>query len=220
MSVGEHLSETEGEPQCRFCLETDKQLNLIAPCSCKGTNKYVHNACLLRWVSAEPERGLKCSACLEEFAQDVRVVREKIEEFPSFLYFVYNRPFIAILCAHWLYLAVLYNSLVHSLLSHETMYSLFQTGLHILAFNEISLLVNQVKNKEMYRNEWKKAPRFLLPFVHSTCLCIIPETKWIGGMASNICLYYYFFEHVDILEQINQSIKISFRNRSLEQTPS
>ena len=34
---------------CRICLETDHQNNLIAPCDCSGTQKYVHIDCLNQW---------------------------------------------------------------------------------------------------------------------------------------------------------------------------
>ena len=216
MSVGDHKEESEGDHQCRFCLESDRQTNLIAPCICKGTNKYVHIKCLLQWVSAEPERGLKCSACLETYAQDRQIVRETHKDLTPIFYFVYNRPFLAILVAHWFYLALFYNSLIHEFIAPQNMYSLFQTGLHVVAFNELSSIVSQVKNKDLYRKEWKKGHRFLVPFVHMYCMTLIPEMKWVGGIATDLCLYYYFFEHFGIVQEINQRIKIMFTNRSLE----
>lgn len=34
---------------CKYCLSYDKQCNLINPCKCSGTNKYVHKVCLDEW---------------------------------------------------------------------------------------------------------------------------------------------------------------------------
>ena len=70
---------------CRFCFEdeTDRpDERLIAPCACKGGQKYVHLSCLRRWqrmvVVDQPThpamvehkndiRHLKCNVCQSEF---------------------------------------------------------------------------------------------------------------------------------------------------------
>ncbi|XP_008798098.1 E3 ubiquitin-protein ligase MARCHF1-like isoform X4 [Phoenix dactylifera] len=39
-------------PQCRICLDTGDD-DLIAPCQCKGTQKYVHRSCLDNWRSTK-----------------------------------------------------------------------------------------------------------------------------------------------------------------------
>lgn len=38
------------QPQCRICLESDGR-DFIAPCKCKGSQKYVHRECLDNWRS-------------------------------------------------------------------------------------------------------------------------------------------------------------------------
>ena len=37
------------ELECRYCLEEDTIDNLVSPCQCSGTSKYIHPACLNRW---------------------------------------------------------------------------------------------------------------------------------------------------------------------------
>ncbi|OMJ92329.1 hypothetical protein SteCoe_4875 [Stentor coeruleus] len=44
----EYLSNT-GKSMCRICLEDDTRL-LINPCFCKGSTKYVHEACIKDWI--------------------------------------------------------------------------------------------------------------------------------------------------------------------------
>ncbi|XP_022716440.1 uncharacterized protein LOC111275362 isoform X4 [Durio zibethinus] len=46
-----HLVNAD-HPQCRICLEIEGD-DLIAPCHCKGTQKYVHRSCLDNWRSTK-----------------------------------------------------------------------------------------------------------------------------------------------------------------------
>jgi E3 ubiquitin-protein ligase DOA10 len=36
--------------ECRYCLSTENFENLIIPCKCEGSLKYVHQSCLKAWV--------------------------------------------------------------------------------------------------------------------------------------------------------------------------
>jgi hypothetical protein len=49
---------------CRICFEKG---DLISPCLCTGSSKYVHSSCLEKWYAVEPTRGRNCTVCLEEF---------------------------------------------------------------------------------------------------------------------------------------------------------
>ncbi|KAL1495617.1 hypothetical protein AB1Y20_016485 [Prymnesium parvum] len=58
---------------CRFCFEAGGEL--IAPCRCAGTQKYVHAACLRRWraharlkLHATDDRASTCSVCRAPFS--------------------------------------------------------------------------------------------------------------------------------------------------------
>jgi hypothetical protein len=35
--------------QCRICLDDDEMQNLVSPCNCSGTSKYIHPHCLTIW---------------------------------------------------------------------------------------------------------------------------------------------------------------------------
>lgn len=69
--AGKEEEDDEGEisklvnsqaPQCRICLESGGE-DLIAPCYCKGTQKYVHRTCLDNWRSTK--EGFAFSHCTE-----------------------------------------------------------------------------------------------------------------------------------------------------------
>lgn len=49
---------------CRICLDGDKHQNMIAPCRCKGTSKWVHRECLDQWRAYNAD-DLAFSQCME-----------------------------------------------------------------------------------------------------------------------------------------------------------
>ncbi|XP_071685628.1 uncharacterized protein [Rutidosis leptorrhynchoides] len=53
---------TSDQSQCRICLDTEGE-DLIAPCHCRGTQKYVHRSCLDNWRSTR--EGFAFSHCTE-----------------------------------------------------------------------------------------------------------------------------------------------------------
>lgn len=63
-----------GWAQCRFCLEDVPVEDLIAPCRCVGTGRYVHEDCLKRWQeelgrkTSIDERAAVCQSCKSPFS--------------------------------------------------------------------------------------------------------------------------------------------------------
>ncbi|MBA0598028.1 hypothetical protein Gorai_007808, partial [Gossypium raimondii] len=56
-----HLVNAD-HPQCRICLDNEGD-DLIAPCHCRGTQKYVHRSCLDNWRSTK--EGFAFAHCTE-----------------------------------------------------------------------------------------------------------------------------------------------------------
>ena len=54
-------TENTSDIICRICWETDKEENLIQPCKCKGTMKWVHEKCLQKWLEVSGHQ--KCQEC-------------------------------------------------------------------------------------------------------------------------------------------------------------
>lgn len=75
------------ELTCRICLEESDRIDVIAPCQCRGTSKWVHRECLNRWRATNEDRAFsKCTECLFEYhmisrhtdsvkARRIRIVR-------------------------------------------------------------------------------------------------------------------------------------------------
>jgi hypothetical protein len=47
--------------QCRVCLEQDDN-EMISPCACDGSSKYIHTTCLLQWVDVSGQ-SVVCPSC-------------------------------------------------------------------------------------------------------------------------------------------------------------
>lgn len=73
------LPDEEGMPRaCRSCQEEDPESDLIAPCRCSGSIKYVHRKCLDEWraVSANPESFSKCDICKQLYFMEEVVTND------------------------------------------------------------------------------------------------------------------------------------------------
>lgn len=60
------LQQTEeNEDMCRICFEGKSAGRLISPCTCRGSSKYVHSACLDQWrkTSQKQESYYQCDTC-------------------------------------------------------------------------------------------------------------------------------------------------------------
>jgi len=60
--------------QCRICLEEIEESifsigDMIKPCNCDGTQKYVHRECLNKWLEFNTQNinYYRCSECLQEY---------------------------------------------------------------------------------------------------------------------------------------------------------
>ena len=76
---------------CRFCFETGSpEEDLIAPCACTGSQKYIHVQCLKKWqahqvLQAASSRGLRiqeasrCSVCHAQLSSELPSEQELLE---------------------------------------------------------------------------------------------------------------------------------------------
>jgi len=59
--------------QCRICLEEDNKQNLVAPCVCNGTSKYIHPRCLTSWREQNINTPYfnTCIDCRQEYVYEI-----------------------------------------------------------------------------------------------------------------------------------------------------
>ena len=81
------------DPECRICFDDIDYDELISPCRCKGTSKWVHRGCLNTWRSMNTgrEAHLKCMECKEEYTIRRNGPEEKTKIFVyTKLFMIYN----------------------------------------------------------------------------------------------------------------------------------
>lgn len=67
-SLVRHFSELPpGHGQCRVCLCEDELANLIQPCLCAGSSRWVHRSCLDQWRNQSTTSFFNCSVCKYKF---------------------------------------------------------------------------------------------------------------------------------------------------------
>ena len=54
--------------ECRICLEPDVRTNLISPCACSGSQRWVHRNCLDKWLTTREDKAFgRCTECLQKY---------------------------------------------------------------------------------------------------------------------------------------------------------
>lgn len=62
--LGRHDDDDDDERCCRICLQDDDPDDMLAPCHCRGTAKWVHRECLDLWRTNERDRAFgQCTEC-------------------------------------------------------------------------------------------------------------------------------------------------------------
>lgn len=208
------MTNTAPAAECRFCLETDVLENLISPCLCSGSSKYVHNECLMRWYTTEPARGTRCNTCLTEYDREGSHSIENIYLPHVFIAVKINHPLFLIVLFHWI-LILTFNTTrpILFFVNSTTFYTWYQVINHLFVFYELSGLLYNIKNKLMYGRMWLTRDRLALLFLHSYLLATLPETVWVGGIAAEYCSCLYFYTHYKILEEINRNYTFRFLSR-------
>ena len=82
----------EDDYTCRICLESSSREEVIAPCSCRGSSKWVHRTCLDQWRTTREDKAFsKCTECLQEYTLISRIddsYRPKLMRRATFFFFV------------------------------------------------------------------------------------------------------------------------------------
>lgn len=106
---------------CRICFESDIENNLIVPCKCEGSIKYVHRKCIEQWIISikVPIDKAKCEICKTKFKikhiKPSHLTKKQLHKliFASTLFILL---FIALLsiAVYGLYCVLLLNGHIHS----------------------------------------------------------------------------------------------------------
>lgn len=63
----EDSNETVYGYTCRICLDETERFDVIAPCLCSGSSKWIHRSCLDKWRCTKENAFSKCTECLAPY---------------------------------------------------------------------------------------------------------------------------------------------------------
>jgi len=197
--------------QCRFCLESDIIQNLISPCNCKGSVKYVHNDCLVKWTEARPTTGHICNSCGIEcqrvMQDDFKIISLVFKENILCL----KCPYTILSTNQWASFFI-YMSL-YPLFSYYSIYLIYQTIFHCIYMSYFFYILSKVHNFRVYMIHWILNILLVVPLSHIFFVYTFPFAFYIGGIGMNICVFIYFYEHYRILHKFETQKKITFLSK-------
>lgn len=97
---------------CRICYDSDDNSDLIQPCKCSGTMKYIHRKCLNKWrlTTTSIDSMFKCDQCKFEYVTIEKKLREsKLKIFNMFLY---ENP-VLLYFINFIYFTLVYGTLIY-----------------------------------------------------------------------------------------------------------
>lgn len=157
------------EKTCRICLEINNPNNMINPCKCNGTSKYVHKKCLQQWISQTDNfiAKYKCMECNHQYKykSNISQIYSCICILPiHVLYIIYTS--VDIVTGYILY--SIYPNILFSVINIESIW-IFISCVNVTAFCNLILLSIYIFLNIMYYN-FNNINRIKL----NCATCIIP----------------------------------------------
>ncbi len=166
----------------------------------------------MKWYHNQPILGLECSACKTQLAKAYPRAKE---EFPFNTLrdtIGLEHPFRMVGVGHSIYILFTYGLVDMPFDTKIEWYVHYQWLIHILYAYLFSICLKNVQNRGMYVLEWCKPSRIGVILLHAWCLYTLRTTFLLGGIASDLILYVYFYEHYSILLAMNRQNEFMFVN--------
>lgn len=173
----------------------------------------MHELCLQKWYEAEPQRGLKCTVCLEPLATSDLTIPEKIPEVSHNDYFMYYRPYCFLSILHMsIFSSMTYSVPPLTFGQVRFIYLFFQTGVHFVYYALAEQLFD-VRDKKQYLSLWFQGYRPWFLACHALLLSFYATSFPLVGLIENFYMTFYLQIHCEILEEMNLNKRIRFVNR-------
>ena len=200
--------------ECRICLDNDNPEDMISPCLCRGTSKYVHRECLNNWfeLSENPHAVTNCSEC--QFAYHKLIPVKTPTNF--LVKFIAEQGVLSYFA--YLILVVGFATILDSFYTFQ-----FYVGDYIFYINNlfvsscifllVGLLFNlrlycKVKNKQIYLKNYNENTGFLLChiLVFMSTIYLVPIFCMIFSFI--LVIHLIRNHYLTIKKTINNSINI------------
>lgn len=195
--------------ECRFCFEGGQ---LISPCKCSGSQKWIHETCLKKWYNMKSENSV-CSVCkyrfkvlpsrcIEFVPPDIHIyIRDSV--YQGLLGFIVNGCMYILIAIHILHNGAYYNHAAYQLVYLLCYYL-------VLYFRYYSI----VQNKQLYLSLLDDDAKKLL-LIQLVAICGLPFVHNRIYHCSAVFLTTYthqpvLFLHYKTLIMVNNCIEYHF----------
>ena len=198
---------------CRICLEDDIEENLIHPCKCSGSSKYVHKQCLNEWrnINHNPISFNQCEVCKYTYVITNNIsncdnICYKIKK--HYIYFLMFNIIITYLISLFLMYYIDINNFLCKYFSTErcgALYIFFSSvGINICFLFYILVYSLSIKNKDLYCKLFIKDLLTLLSSGFLLYLLFMVFDSVLCFLVLQVIFVYIIHLHVGIIEEINK----------------
>lgn len=185
--------------QCRFCLEIGGE-DLISPCKCCGSVKYIHKSCLRRWVVEEDTINYSrviCSICssplyrLETISYKTQLVK----------YILFNPVATAFL--------IQYITMIYGIHGSMRSFERFKHAQSVVHYIYLIMYLSHVRILNIREYMWQLLERrsYKYALLHVCLLWFFyREELVLAALLANSILSFYWHEHAIILDRVNEYI--------------
>lgn len=188
--------------ECKFCLESDNEYNLISPCNCNGSLKYIHTNCLNKYINNYNKSS--CEICkykynyIESFEQEF-YINQIFIYLLMIIHNIISTFFLPYTTSIILLLYILFNSL---LLKYFITYKIFEFNIKKLEkiYNiKKYLFLFRISNEILYRHYIGS-----LVFIILNRFCLIFNEL---NFFIDIFIFIYILYTIVIIYILNSNIK-------------
>jgi len=219
---------------CRICLEDDTTNNLIYPCKCSGTSKYVHKYCLNQWrtLSENREAYYKCFECNYYYKLEATVENQynnnnllamiKYLKSNMIIFLLFNMTLIFILATFIANIDNNYNiikfiyGIVPTTMSKITSSSIYMCVASIiyilLVIIGLGINIMYMKNKMLYLKYFCKKKSLFAIIVLIFTVILVMFNIVIGTVILTLILQIIFNYHLQTMEKIKQENMLKIFN--------
>lgn len=210
--------------ECRICLEDDILENLISPCYCRGTNKYVHASCLNQWraLSDNSENIEKCPTCKFNYVFENSTIVAKTRKniiFNYFTKFIGNNIILllivnGLLLLFFTYIIYYINNSNYYILGHYEKdmnfdsLSVVQLSIILISAFYFLLFLNSYRkseNKKLLLKYFKRNYIFFQVFFYLFSIIFLFITPMISLLINCIIINTLFKTYLEYLNAINST---------------
>jgi hypothetical protein len=205
----------EDEIICKICLEPDTCENMVTPCKCNGTSKYVHKNCLDHWRNSTDGNRDKCPDCDSNYIYTVVgnhesfIINVEHTKFTTIAFYASFTLFLSTIgTSFYITPAVMYNNntISDNLFTIIINYTAEATFCHCILFNLylIYIILNIKRKCEYFKHIFK----FDIFFLFNPPIYLINYY-----ITSDIYMYIFVNTFYSVLYLIIVSIYIEHHNK-------